>query len=185
MPCFSLGLKVRLLYRTEATVPERFKNDSVELFQGDVLNVTSCQGLLEGVDGVCIILGTRNKLEPTTDLSQGTKNLIEAMKQLQIKRFSIVMSSFLFKKPEDVPRIFDNLNEEHKRMLELTKNSGMDYVAVLPPHIADEPATGYVVHHNAAAPERIVSKYDLAKFIVDCLDEPEHFGQVCGIARKS
>lgn len=172
------------MYRTEATVPDRFKNGSVELFQGDVLDETSCKGLMEGVDYVCIILGTRNKLEPTTALSQGTKNLIEAMKHFQIKRFSIVMSSFLFKKPEEVPSIFHNLNNEHKLMLELTQNSGMDYVAVLPPHIADEPASGYVVQHNAPAPGRIVSKYDLAKFIVDCLTEPEHCRQVCGIAKK-
>uniref|UniRef100_A0A1A9UK00 NAD(P)-binding domain-containing protein n=1 Tax=Glossina austeni TaxID=7395 RepID=A0A1A9UK00_GLOAU len=177
------GLQVRLLYRSEATVPERFKG-KVELCQGNVVNYDDCKRVIEGVDGVCIILGTRNKLEATTELSRGTANLIQAMNAENIKRFSIVMSSFLLRPDSEVPAMFHRLNDEHRRMLELTKASDLEFIAILPPHIADEPSTAYTVLHDEA-PGRSISKYDLAKFIVDSLDQPEHLGQVCGIAKKN
>lgn len=155
----------------------------MELFQGNVLNLEDCEKIVDGVDGVCIILGTRNKLEATTELSTGTANLIKAMKAKNIKRFSIVMSSFLFRPVSEVPAMFHRLNDEHKRMLDLTKSSDLDYIAILPPHIADEPATDYTVLHDDA-PGRLVSKYDLGRFIIDSLEQPEHYQQVCGIAKK-
>ncbi|CAD6992897.1 flavin reductase (NADPH) [Ceratitis capitata] len=176
------GLKVRLLYRSETTLPERFK-DKVDLVKGNVLNLDDCKNVIDGVDGVCIILGTRNKLEATTELSTGTQNLITAMKEKSIRRFSIVMSSFLFRPLNEVPGVFHKLNEEHKRMLDLTKASGLEYVAILPPHISDEPSTDYSVQHDDA-PGRAISKYDLAKFVVDSLEQNEHIGKVCGVAKK-
>lgn len=175
------GLKVKLLYRTEATVPERFKS-KVDLVQGDATNYEDVKRLIEGVDGVCVILGTRNKLEATTELSRGTENLIKAMKEAKLTKFSIVMSSFLLRPLNEVPAVFHKLNEEHQRMLDLTKASGLEYIAILPPHIADEPSTAYTVVHDEA-PCRLVSKYDLGKFIVDSLDQPEHYGKVCGIGK--
>ncbi|EDW81255.1 uncharacterized protein Dwil_GK11124 [Drosophila willistoni] len=175
------GLTVRLLYRTEATVPERFKS-KVQLVQGDVTNYEDVKRLIEGVDGVSVILGTRNKLEATTELSQGTENLIKAMKEAKLSKFSIVMSSFLLRSLNEVPAVFHRLNEEHQRMLDLTKASGLEYIAILPPHIADEPASGYTVTHDEA-PGRLVSKFDLGKFIIESLDQPEHYGKVCGIAK--
>uniref|UniRef100_A0A1I8MYD2 NAD(P)-binding domain-containing protein n=1 Tax=Musca domestica TaxID=7370 RepID=A0A1I8MYD2_MUSDO len=178
------GHEVRVLYRTENTVPDRFKkSDKIKLVQGNVLNFDDCEKVVDGVDGVCIILGTRNKLEATTEMSTGTANLIKAMKSKNVKRFSIVMSSFLFRPVAEVPAMFHRLNDEHKRMLELTKSSDLDYIAVLPPHIADEPSSEYTVLHDEA-PGRLVSKFDLAKFIVDSLEQPEHYQQVCGIAKK-
>lgn len=179
------GLKVRLLYRTEPTVPERFKS-KVQLVQGDATKIEDVKRLIEddgGVDGVCVILGTRNKLEATTELSRGTENVIKAMKEAKVSKLSIVMSSFLLRPLNEVPAVFHKLNEEHQRMLDLTKASGLDYIAILPPHIADEPASGYTVVHDAA-PGRLVSKDDLGKFIVDSLDQSEHYGKVCGIAKK-
>ncbi|XP_060648019.1 flavin reductase (NADPH) [Drosophila nasuta] len=180
------GLKVRLLYRTEPTIPERFRG-KVQLVQGDATKLEDVKNLIEGdgaVDGVCVILGTRNKLEATTELSRGTENVITAMKEAKITKFSVVMSSFLLRPLNEVPAVFHKLNEEHQRMLDLTKASGLDYIAILPPHIADEPGTSYTVVHDEA-PGRLVSKDDLGKFIVDSLDQPEHYGRVCGIAKSA
>lgn len=174
------------MYRCRSTLPERFEiNSKVTLIQGNVLNPKDCEAVVQDVDAVCITLGTRNQLDATTDLSVGTSNIIKAMKLANVKRFSIVMSSFLFRPISEVPNVFHPLNEEHQRMLDLAKTSDLDYVAILPPHISDEDATEYMVTHDASPSEsRIVSKYDLAKFIVDCLEQPEHFRQTCGICKK-
>lgn len=172
-----------MLYRTEETIPASFK-DKVELVQGDVTNLEDVRKTLEGADSVTVVLGTRNKLEPTKVLSTGMKNVIEAMKETStLRRVSVCLSSFLFFDPDKVPKMFEHLNGEHKEMLNLTKASGLDYVAVLPPHIADEPSGELQVLHDKS-PGRVVSKYDLAKFLIDSLDMKEHFGKVCGIAKK-
>lgn len=118
-------------------------------------------------------------------MSTGTQNVVNALKELGKKKFSIVMSSFLFRGDAQVPPMFKNINAEHKKMLEITKTSGLDFVAILPPHIADEPSSEFTILHNdCPANSRTVSKYDLGKFIVDSLEQPEHFGKVCGIAKK-
>lgn len=176
----STGLSVRLLYRTEDTV-QQFK-DRVELVKGDVTNPVDVENTLNGVDGVCVTLGTRNKLEPTTVLSTGLTNIVQAMEKQKIRYISVCLSSFLFWDPDKVPKQFEHLNAEHKRMLDIIKATSLDYIAVMPPHIANEPSSEHKILHDQS-PGRIISKYDLAKFFVESLDQPEHYGKVCGIAK--
>lgn len=131
------GKKVKILVRDESTIPAEFK-DKVEIVKGDVLNQEDVERTVQGTDAVIIVLGTRNSTAPTTMMSDGTKNIIQAMKNNGLQKFSACMSSFLFMQPEMVPKVFIDLNADHKRMLELIKDSGLEYRAVLPPHIASE-----------------------------------------------
>lgn len=131
------GKQVKILVRNESTIPEEFK-DKVEIVTGDVLNPDDVEKTVRGTDGVIIVLGTRNKTEPTTMMSEGTKNIIQAMKKNGLSNISACMSSFLFMPPDMVPKVFIDLNADHKRMLDAIKESDLDYRAVLPPHIASE-----------------------------------------------
>lgn len=131
------GKQVKILVRDESTVPPEFK-DKVEIVKGDVLNQEDVDKTVKGTDAVIIVLGTRNKTEPTTVMSEGTKNIIKAMKSNGLSKLSACLSSFLFMPPEAVPKVFHDLNADHKRMLEAIKESDLEYRAVLPPHIASE-----------------------------------------------
>lgn len=88
------------------------------------------------MDAVVIALGTRNSLSPTSDLSEGTINIIDAMRAKSVKTVSACLSAFLFYEPDKVPPRFNDLNDDHKRMFEEIKNSGLDWIAVFPPHIS-------------------------------------------------
>lgn len=169
-----------MLYRTDDTI-EQFKG-RVELVKGDVTNPVDVENTLNGTDAAIVTLGTRNKLEPTTVLSTGLTNIIEGMKKINMRTVSVCLSSFLFWEQDKVPKQFEHLNAEHKRMLDILKNTTLDYIAVLPPHIANEPSSEHKILHDQS-PGRVISKYDLAKFFVDSLDQPEHYGKVCGIAK--
>lgn len=128
------------------------------------------------------MLGTRNSVQPTTDLSDGLKNIITAMKEAGIKKISVCLSAFLFyDPPEKVPTVFRDLNADHQRMFDELKASDLDYRAVLPPHIADEPKGKYTTKHDSS-PGRSISKFDLGSFLVDCLDQDEHNRKVIGLA---
>lgn len=178
-----LGKSIRLLYRTEETVQRLKDNSSVNLVQGDVTNLADVEKTIEGADSVCVVLGTRNKLDPTTVLSTGLKNILDAMKAKNLTKVSVCLSSFLFWEPEKVPKQFEHLNAEHKRMLELLKPSGLDFIAVLPPHIANEPSGEFKIAYDESPGGRVISKYDLGKFLIDSLEQSEHYGKVCGICK--
>ncbi|KAF9416169.1 hypothetical protein HW555_006421 [Spodoptera exigua] len=178
------GYHVRAFVRDEARMPAELK-DKVELFVGNVLEPDSVADAVDGMDGVVVALGTRNSLEPTSDMSEGTKNIIESMRAKNVKPLSVCLSAFLFYEPEKVPPRFVDLNEDHKRMYEAVKESPLNWIAVFPPHIADEPSREVTVTINpTSSPGRTISKRDLGTFLVESLSEPKYFKSVIGIANK-
>lgn len=178
------GLKVRLMVRNEITVPEEFKT-KVEIVQGDVVNPNDVENAIKGQDLVCVVLGTRNDLKPTRVLSNGMENIIKAMKNQSLLKVSVCLSSFLFFEPEKVPKMFTDLNAEHQRMLDLIKASSLEYRAVLPPHIADEPSKEFVLAYDKPPNmTRSISKIDLGKFLIESLFDEKHAKQVIGICTK-
>ncbi|XP_053685182.1 flavin reductase (NADPH) [Sabethes cyaneus] len=178
------GLQVRLMVRNEATLPDAFKGQ-VEVVSGDVTNSTDVANAVQGQDLVCVALGTRNDLQPTTVLSTGMQNIVDAMKAVGLRKVSVCLSSFLFFKPDKVPKMFIDLNAEHKKMLDIIKASGLEYRAVFPPHIADEPSGEYVTAFDKSPGlTRSISKYDLGKFLVESLFDEQYAGKQIGLCTK-
>ncbi|KAL3289169.1 hypothetical protein HHI36_003605 [Cryptolaemus montrouzieri] len=176
------GLNVRAFVRDPAKLPDHLRN-SVEVVQGDVLNYNDVLNAIKGVTAVVVVLGTRNDLKPTTVLSEGTKQIIKAMKELGVEIISVCLSAFLFWEPSKVPPMFHDLNADHQRQLDVVKECGLKYIAILPPHIADLPGSDYQIKHDES-PGRVITKYDLGRFLIDCLTLPEHYGKICGISTK-
>lgn len=114
------------------------------MVQGDVLNYTDVLNAIKNVTAVVVALGTRNDLKPTTLLSDGIKNIIRAMKELNVEIISVCLSAFLFYDEEKVPPVFKDINADHRREYEELKNSGLKYIAVLPPHIAGTLFTNFI-----------------------------------------
>ncbi|XP_055532509.1 flavin reductase (NADPH) [Wyeomyia smithii] len=178
------GLRVRLMVRSEATLPDTFKG-RLEIVSGDVVNLNDVANAIKGQDLVCVALGTRNDLQPTTVLSTGMQNIVDAMKAEGMKKVSVCLSSFLFFEPDKVPKMFTNLNAEHKKMLDIIKASGLEYRAVFPPHIADEPASEYVTAFDKSPGlTRSISKLDLGKFLIESLFDDQYTGKQIGICTK-
>ncbi|XP_020297203.1 flavin reductase (NADPH) [Pseudomyrmex gracilis] len=177
------GLEVRAFVRDETKVPEDLKN-KIESIIGDVTNAEQVASAVADRDAVVVVLGTRNDLNPTTVLSQGLKNIIDAMKTHNVELISVCLSAFLFYKPEAVPAIFKNLNADHQRMFDLIKASNLKWVAILPPHIADIPKSKYTVTFDSS-PGRAISKHDLGAFLIECLKNSKYCQKICGIATAS
>ncbi|KAK9293959.1 hypothetical protein QLX08_011255 [Tetragonisca angustula] len=174
------GLNVRAFVRDEGKVPANLK-DKVEIVVGDVTNPEQVLNAISNRNAVVVVLGTRNDLSPTTVLSNGMKNIIDAMKAHNVEIISVCLSAFLFYKPEAVPSIFKDLNADHQRMFDLLKESKLKWIAILPPHIADVQNSKYVIKHDES-PGRAISKHDLGAFLIESLQQPEHYQKVCGIA---
>ncbi|XP_011052260.1 PREDICTED: flavin reductase (NADPH) [Acromyrmex echinatior] len=177
------GLEVRAFVRDKDKVPEDLRN-KVELIEGDVTNAKEVANAVADRDAVVVILGTRTDLRRTTVMSQGMKNIIEAMKAHNVELVSICLSAFLFFKLEAVPTIFRSVTEDHQRMFDLIKSSDLKWIAIFPPHITETPKSRYTVTFDSS-PGRVISKYDLGAFLVECLENPNYYQKICGIATVS
>jgi len=119
-------------------------------------------------------------------MSTGVKNIVAAMAELGVKPVTVCLSSFLLMPPNIVPPVFIEINKEHGRMLEaLESSSSVDWVASLPPHIADSPEAGYLVKEAALPGGRVVSKHDLAQFLIDALSQPDMYKKKMAISSKA
>ncbi|XP_077397407.1 flavin reductase (NADPH) [Festucalex cinctus] len=171
---------VTVLVRDVARLPADHKASRVVV--GDVLNKDDVKKAMEGQDAVIIILGTRNDLSPTTAMSEGTKNIVEAMKARGIRKVVGCMSAFLLWDRSKVPPRLLAVTEDHDRMYEVLKASGLDYVAVMPPHIGNDlPLTERYSATEKALRGRAISKHDLGHFMVKCLSTKEWDGKTVGV----
>jgi len=177
-----MGKVVRLLVRNESRIPDEFKQ-KVEVVVGDVTNISDVEKTLSGVDQVVVVLGTRNCLKPTTELSTGLKNIVDSMSKEGLKQISVCLSAFLFSDPKDVPSVFINIDSEHRRMLEVLKEkSDLDWIAVFPPHIQDGKISKTKITLDAHCGIRVVSKQNLGYFMVSCVENPEFYRHLVSIA---
>lgn len=84
-----------------------------------------------------------------------------------------------------MPERFRDLNSEHDRMLKVVQSSGLNYIAVFPPHIGDSPKEEVLVKHGEHPGGRVISKHSLGAFLIESLSKEEHYGQIVGICAKS
>ncbi|XP_062408112.1 flavin reductase (NADPH) [Sardina pilchardus] len=174
------GYNVTVLVRDPSRLPADHKASRVVV--GDVLNKDDVKTTMEGQDAAIIILGTRSDLSPTTMMSEGTRNIINVMKARGIRKVIGCMSAFLLWDRSKVPPRLVPVTEDHDRMYTVLKESGLDYVAVMPPHIADNhPLTEkYTVTENMLK-GRVISKHDLGHYFVKCLSISDWDGKTVGL----
>nr|KAF6289821.1 biliverdin reductase B [Pipistrellus kuhlii] len=85
--------------------------------------------------------------------------------------------AFLLWDPTKVPPRLQAVTDDHVRMHKVLQDSGLKYVAVMPPHIGDQPLTGaYTVTLDGRGPSRVISKHDLGHFMLRCLTTDEYDG---------
>uniref|UniRef100_A0A8C5RS50 Biliverdin reductase B n=1 Tax=Laticauda laticaudata TaxID=8630 RepID=A0A8C5RS50_LATLA len=175
--------QVTVLVRDPVRLPPELQPAQVVV--GDVLNQADVDRAVRGQDAVIIILGTRNDLSPTTMMSEGTRNIVAAMKSYGIGKVVVCLSVFLMWDLDKVPAKMQPVTEDHIRMQQILKESGLDCVYVMPPHIAgDQPLTGdYTVTVNTSSGSRVISKHDLGHFFLKCLTTSEYDGKNVYLSR--
>jgi len=178
------GHEVTVLVRNSQKLPAEIRAQLAGIVEGDVLNEEVVHQVVTGQDGIIVALGTGTDLSPTTVLSEGLKNVLSAMNKTGVKRISACLSGFLFFDKEKLPPRFHDLTDEHGRMLDALKacdRQRINWVAVCPPHIADDPATGKYEVLVGKTPGRRIAKNDLADFLVKCLTNDEYLYQAVGL----
>lgn len=162
---------------------------------GDVLDPRAAFMAASGQDAVVSALGTQSRAA-TTLYSGSTRNVIDAMREHRIRRFLGVTAGAYVQDPADPafirllvkPLLTTLLREPYadmQRMEALLRSSGLDWTLLRPARLTDGPATGrYRVVVDGSVPGGwVISRADLADFIVGHLNAPDLHGHAVSLAR--
>lgn len=127
------------------------------------------------IDGVIIALGGKTSDVGDTMLTDGTKNVIAAMKERGVRRLAVVTSIGAGDSKDQAPfffrilmatvmsKIFKDKNEQEK----VVKESGLEYCIVRPGGLTVDPPTGIINVIDGEAGS--ISRADVAQFCLDAI----------------
>lgn len=155
------------------------QHDHLVLVTGDIFDPTEVATAVKGQDAVVCVLGS-SELKKTTIRSAGTANIIQAMKQENIRRFIVVSAmgtgdswdtlsstgKFLY------ATLLKSSREDHEAQESAVKKSDLDWTIIRPSGLIDEPKTGkYEVGENIPAKTSRISRADVADLILKELEQ--------------
>jgi len=154
----------------------------VRLYKGDVLDPLSVEGALASGNFRAVIdtVGGRRG-EPRPDY-QGTRNLVDAARQAGVTRFIFVTAIGCGDSRGTVgPKVLEFLGpvlDEKTRGEDYLMASGLDYTILRPGGMTHDPASGTAVRTEDRLAMGVINRADLARLVVDCLDDHLSIGRV-------
>lgn len=170
--------------------PDKFEmqHNSLQVVQGDVLDRVSLDAMQQQ-DAVISSLGTRKiSFEPVTLLSEGTKNLVQAMEQHGIKRLICITGigagdskghgGFFYDKlilPLILRRIYDDKDRQETEI----RQSNLNWTIVRPGGLTNDPAKGHyrVMTDLTGVTAGKISRSDVADFVLQQLTDDRYLHQ--------
>lgn len=182
------GYQVRALVRD----PARLQVDSPELtvVTGDVLDPTSVAETIAGSDVVISLFG-QVKGAPKTLQTDGTRLIVQAMKQQGLQRIITLSGGGLRAEGHDQPKAPDvvirfllktlsgHVLADAEGHLEVLRSSGLDWTGVRGPRLTERPGTGsYRVGWVGVGTGTQISRDDLADFILTQVEDRSYVVQL-------
>jgi uncharacterized protein YbjT (DUF2867 family) len=171
----------------------KIEHPNLRVVQGNVWDYASLESAMQGQSAVLSALGHKRLFYPTKILSEGTRNILRAMKTNHVPRFIVVsslgvgsavgrlglLSTFVF-----VPMILPFYFWDRVRQEKLIEESDADWVIVRPGILTNRAATGNYRHGRNAGNFIIgkkISRADVADFMLRQLTDDAYVGAAPGI----
>jgi putative NADH-flavin reductase len=175
------GYEVKALVRNPQSISQN--NLKLTVIKGDVLNIDDVKKVIEGVDIVVSLFG-HVKGSPEWVQTNGTKNIVQAMKEKNIGRIISLSGGGLPFPEKDEPKFADKLIRTIMKIVvpkvlndaikhhEVLKSSGLKWTIVRGPRLTNNPKTGtYRVGWVGVNASTKISRADLADFIVSQVED--------------
>lgn len=155
------------------------KNERLTIVKGDIHNVKDVEQGVLGQDAVICALGARD-LKSTMIRTEGTINIIEAMKRDNVKRLFVISSMGVGESWNTISLInkvflstlLKSTRKDHEAQEAAVKTSGLDWTIIRPSGLTNEPRTGnYRVGENIRAKTYQISRGDVADLILNDLEK--------------
>lgn len=172
--------------------PEGFPTygPGLHIARADAMNPAAVNAVVAAQDAVISTLGTPYTKRTVTLYSQGTANIIAAMKRHRVRRLVCVSSmgtsgkypdgeAFLYRKVIGpiLLRMGRTVYEDMERMEEIIESSGLKWTVIRPAGLFD----GDVVTDYQAEPHRLLGRFtsrtDLAHLLVQEATHDKHVGE--------
>jgi len=151
------------------------------IVRGDVLDAASLAGSMDGAGAIINSVGGKRG-EPRPDLD-GVKNLVAAAREAGVRRFILVSAAGIGDSyaaiPERAHQFLGPVLEIKAQGEDYLRDSGLDYTIIRPGAMDSEPASGNGMLTDDPLVSGTIHRADLARLVVDCLDDPESVGRVC------
>ena len=165
------GHVVRILAR-EPSKAGRL-SDGSEIKQGDVLDRGMVKTLIAGVDAVVCLPGA-SQTKPGSIMSDGTRNIVQAMEATGVRRLVLVSSDGAGETRTELPLTLrlgsffvKKFMAEKEAQEKIVRASDLDWTIVRPGQLTDGPITGKVATNRAGRKlTGKVSRADLAVFLL-------------------
>ncbi len=170
--------------------PQRLslQHEQLTVVKGDILDPEPINRAMTDQEAVCCTIGTGLTLKPVTVFSEGTKNLLEAMKTAGVKRLICVTGigagdskghgGFLYDRIFN-PLLLKTIYEDKDRQEALIESSELDWVVVRPGFLTHGPLTGQyrVLTDLTGITAGRISRADVAHFMLQQLESDEYLRQ--------
>jgi uncharacterized protein YbjT (DUF2867 family) len=162
------------------------KKNEVRVLVGDATNPEDVMKAMNGQDAVIDTIGGTTPYRTTRLESTSARNIIDAMRAKGTRRLIAVSMMGLGESRAQAPLWYKHLlmttflrgsTRDKAAMEDAVKASGLDYVIVRPPILADDSPTGSVRVLGSGAIGHKITRADLANFLVDQLASNDHLGQ--------
>lgn len=169
--------------------PDRFPPiDGIVIIAGDVLDSASVDAAVADQEVVISVLGTPLSRKPTTLLSDGTRNVVEAMKRKGVNRLLCVTGigagdsrghgGWLYDHVVQ-PFLLREIYRDKTRQESIVRESGLQWVIVRPAQLTDGPATDHyrVLTELDGVAARRISRADTAEFLLQQVASNQYLGK--------
>ena len=188
------GHTVHALVRDPAKLGQH--GDQLTSTEGNILDADAVsQALAQPADAVVSALGIFHR-EPRTELSDGTRNIVQAMQRAGVKRLAVVSSlgvgdsagqgNFLARNLQKL--LLSHVLDDKGRQEALICDSDLDWTIVRPPQLTDNEAIRKdVVEWQGPSPKSPkltwkTSRATVAAYLLDALEQGRHIRAAVNIS---
>jgi putative NADH-flavin reductase len=159
----------------------KFNHPNLNKIQGDIFNPKDVQKAVKGQDIVVIVLGS-GKIRHSIVRSEGSKNIIEAMKTNGVKRLICQSTLGAGESKGNLNFFWKNIMFgwflkqvllDHELQEKYVKNSGLNWTIVRPAAFTDGERTENYRHGFSSVDKSVklkISRADVANFILEQFD---------------
>lgn len=185
------GHVVTAFARNPAAIAE--KHERLKVVKGDILDGSSVEAAVRGQEAVLLALGVR-KWGKNTILSDGTRNIIEAMKRLGVRRLVCMTSLGVGDSKGQpawffnwiiLPLLLRNVFADKQVQEQYVTESGLDWTIVRPVFLTNRPRTGAYRHWVGQPPPSItgkISRADVADFMLAQVADKTYLHKAPGLS---
>ncbi len=163
-------------------------HDRLKLLQGDVFNADQMSRAMTGHDAVLSAFGPLT-IRASTLRRQFGRTLVAAMRQSGVRQTQVVSAAFLFRNVGITGRIlkttlFRQMIPDMAGMETEVCQPDLDWTIVRPPRLTNGRARHAYRVANGVLPDGglLISRADVAHFMIDEAEKPAHLKQIVGVA---